>query len=90
MQTVIPAKSQLFCKPNEKQTKTPSGFILADTAAEKPSTAEVINAGESTPYKSKDIIIYKSYATTDIKLNGEEYFLIAEEDVLGTVIEVDG
>lgn len=92
MQTVKPGPKRLFCKPDEAQgTTTKSGFILAKEAQEKPQTAEVINVGNGVKnYAQKDTIYYKPYATTDIKLEGKQYFLIDEDDVLGTVIEVEG
>ena len=88
MQTIKPAKGYLFCKPEEVVTTTKSGFILSESAAEKPKIAEVINVGSNvTQCKSTDKIVYKSYSTTEIKLNDDDYFLIAEDDVLGTVLD---
>ena len=90
MQTVKPAPSQLFCRQTEKETATKSGILLSP-AIEAPKIAEVINTGSSVAeYKQRDCIVYKPYATNEIKLNGNEYFLIDEEDVLGTVVEIDG
>jgi chaperonin GroES len=86
VKTIAPAPQQLFCKPDEAETTTKSGFILQVT--EKPRTAEVINVGNRVSnYKQKDTIVYKSYASSEIKLDGEDYFLISEEDVLGVVVE---
>lgn len=65
---------------------TTSGFLLPEEAASAPQIAEVINAGDCCSYKSKDRIVYKSYSTTDITLEGKDYFLISDEDVLGTVV----
>lgn len=91
MQTIKPSSNQLFCKPEEKITKTQSGILLDASRVEKPKTAVVINVGDGVKgFKSNDKIIYKSYSTTDIKLNNEDYFIVAEEDVLGTVLEVQG
>lgn len=90
MQTIKPASKQLFCKPEEAVTKTSSGFFIPDKAAEKPKVAEVINVGSSVvEFKPKDRVIYKSYSTNDIKLDGQDYFLISEEDLLGTVVETE-
>ena len=90
MQTIRPAVNQLFCKRKEAETRTKSGIILQQKTVDKPHIAEVINGGSSVKgYQQKDTVIYKPYSTTDIKLEGEEYFLIAEEDVLGTVVEVE-
>jgi chaperonin GroES len=88
-QTVKPGAKQLFCKPDEAEKKTASGFLLAESATEKPKTAEVVNIGaEVKHYASKDRIIYKPYSITEIKLNNEDFFLVDESDVLGTVIDV--
>lgn len=88
MQTIKPSKDQIFAKPDEVVTKTKSGLYISEQAAEKPQTANVINVGESvTQYEPNDKIIYKSYAMTDVKLNNEDFIIIAEEDVLGKVVE---
>lgn len=88
--TVKPASQQLFCQPDEAETTTSSGILLTAKAADKPKTAKVINVGSKvTEFSQADTIIYKTYATTDIKLNGEEFFLIDEQDVLGRLVEVD-
>ena len=87
MQTIEPGSIFLFCKPDEAETKTKSGLLLTDQAAAKPKTAQVINVGTDVKgYRAKDTIVYKSYATTDIKLNGEDYLLLSQEDVLGKVV----
>lgn len=90
MQTVSPAPKQLFCKPDEAITKTASGILIEKDAAEKPKTCTVINVGsEIKHYKRDDKVIYKSYSVTDLRLNGEDFLLVAEEDVLGAVLETE-
>lgn len=90
MKTIKPNGSYIFAKPIERETKTASGFLLTEGAAEQPKSAEVINIGPNvTTVTPKSIIVYKIYTTTDIKLNGQEYILLAEEDVLGEVIDVE-
>ena len=76
-------------------TKTASGIYLPTDAAEKPKTAKVIAVGpgkvgddnERIPMTVKvgDRIIYKSYSNTDVKVEGTEYILVKEEDILATV-----
>lgn len=89
MQTIRPAKTQIFAKEANKTTKTKSGILLTEDAAEKPLIAEVINVGSKVDWvQQHDQIIYKPYATTEFKLNDEEYILIDEADVLGVVAEV--
>lgn len=90
MQTIKPASKQVFAKPTEVEKKTKSGFLLSDAAIDKPKTAQVINVGSDITWlKQGDTIVYKQYTTNDIKLNDEDFLLIAEEDVLGTVLEVE-
>jgi chaperonin GroES len=90
MQTVKPSSNQLFCKPLEAETTTKSGFMLLEKSVEKPQLAEVVNVGDAVKvFKQHDTIIYKSYATTTVKLNKQEFFLINVDDALGTVVEVD-
>jgi len=88
MQTIKPASKQIFARPHEATQKTQSGILLAEKMAEKPQMATVINVGDGvTQFQKDDTIVYKLFTTTDIKLNGEEFILIEEEDVLGTVLE---
>jgi len=88
MQTIRPARKQLFCKPDEAETVTKAGIIIAETAAERPKTAVVINVGsEVKDYTSDQRILYKSYTTNEVKLDGQEFFLVHEDDILGEVVE---
>lgn len=87
MSTIKPAPTQLFCKETSADVQTKSGLFIPQQSAEKPQTAEVINIGADVKhYQQKDEIIYRPYATTPVKLDGKEYFLVDQEDVLGTVI----
>lgn len=88
MKTVRPAKGQLFCKQIDKETVTKSGLFIPDSSSTEPSIAEVINVGEGVPYEQKSRVVYKSYASHDIKLDGNEYMIIAIEDILGEVVDV--
>jgi chaperonin GroES len=91
MQSILPSADQLFCKPDEVEETTQSGFYINKNTVEKPKTAHVINVGSGVKeYKAKDIIVYKAYAYTDVKVNNEDFILVAEEDVLGKLVEVDG
>lgn len=67
-------------------TKTASGLYIPETAAEKPLTAKVVAIGKDTKQiKVGDRVIFKSYSTTDVTVNGEAYILVKEEDILATV-----
>jgi len=81
-----PLADWVVAQQEEATTKTASGIYLPDKVAEKPKVAKVIKVGKSVKeIKPGDRIVYKSYSTTDIKLDGTEYILVKEEDVLATV-----
>jgi chaperonin GroES len=70
----------------EAATKTASGLYLPEKAAEKPKVAKVVAVGPGAKQiKVGDQIIYKNYSQTDVKVDGTEYLLVREEDVLATV-----
>lgn len=71
---------------DEAEAKTASGLYLPDNAAEKPKTSKVLAVGkEVKQVKVGDRIVYKSYSTTELKVNNQEYILVKEEDILATV-----
>ncbi len=70
----------------EAQSKTSSGLYLPDNAAEKPKTAKVVAVGSGVKQvKVGDRVVHKSYSTTEVKVDGTEYTLVKEEDVLAVV-----
>ena len=70
----------------EATTKTASGLYLPEKAAEKPKVAKVVAVGAATrQIKVGDHVIYKSYSQTEVKVDGTEYLLVREEDILATV-----
>jgi chaperonin GroES len=67
-------------------TQTASGIYLPDNAKEKPVLAKVEAIGPDVKgIKVGEQIVYKEYSTTDLKINGTEYLIVKEEDVLATV-----
>lgn len=81
-----PLADWVVAEQEEAVTKTASGLYLPDKAAEKPKVARVLKVGAKVKeIKVGDRIVYKSYSTTDIKLDGTEYILVKEEDILATV-----
>lgn len=90
-----PLADYVVAVAEEAENKTASGLYIPDSAKEKPKIAKVIAVGpgkvgddnERIPVSLKvgDRIIYKSYSTTDVKVEGTEYILVKEEDVLATV-----
>lgn len=70
----------------EAAEKTASGLYLPDTAKEKPVAAEVRAVGPDVKsVKKGENILYKEYSTTEIKIDGTEYLIVKEEDILATV-----
>lgn len=67
-------------------TQTASGIYLPDAAKEKPTLASVIATGADVKeVKVGDKIVYKEYSTTELKIDGTEYLIVKEEDILATV-----
>ena len=68
------------------QTKTVSGLYLPDGAKEKSVVAKVVAVGaDIKEVKVGDRIVYKEYSTTELKIDGEEYMIVKEEDILATL-----
>ena len=81
-----PLADWVIAEQEEAVTKTASGLYLPDKAAEKPMIAKVLKIGKNVKdVKTGDRIVYKSYSTTELKVDGKEYILVKEEDVLATV-----
>jgi chaperonin GroES len=83
---IQPLADFVVAQTEKAETKTASGLYLPDKAQEKPKTAKVVAVGPNAKQvKVGDRILYKSYSTTDVKVDGEDYILVKEEDVLATV-----
>lgn len=92
---INPLSDYVVAEAEAASKKTASGLYLPEGAAEKPKTAKVVAVGpgrvgddnERIPMSVKigDRIVYKSYSTTDVKLDDKEYILVREEDILATV-----
>lgn len=81
-----PLGDYVVAQNEEAEAKTKSGLYLPDNAQEKPKTAKVVAVGPAVQQlKVDDRIVFKSYSNTDVKVNGAEYILVKEEDVLATV-----
>lgn len=81
-----PLSDWVVAEQEEAATKTASGLYLPDKAAEKPKVAKVLKVGNKVKeIKVGDRIVYKSYSTTEVKIDNTEYILVKEEDILATV-----
>ncbi len=90
-----PLGDRVVVKPIEQEEKTATGIYLPETAKEKPQQGEVIavgpgprnEEGEHIPMDVKvgDIVLYAKYSGTNVKLNGLEYLILRESDILALV-----
>ena len=87
---LIPLGDRVVLRQMEAEEKTKSGIILTSQAQEKPQEALVIAVGPGTEevkmeVKVDDKVIYSKYAGTDVKLDGEEYIIVKQGDILAVV-----
>lgn len=83
---IKPLADRVVAVREEAKTQTASGIYLPDTAKEKPVVATVEAIGPDVKgIKKGDKIVYKDYTTTELKIDGTEYIIVREEDVLATV-----
>ena len=92
---VKPLSDRLLIQRLSEEEKTAGGIYIPDTAKEKPQKGEVIavGAGKTTEdgkqipleVKSGDKVLFSKYSGTELKLNGQEYLMIREDDVLGII-----
>jgi chaperonin GroES len=81
-----PLADRIVAVREEVSNKTATGLYLPDSAKEKSAIAKVVAVGpEVKEVKKDDRIIYKEYSTTEIKIDGTEYLLVREEDILATI-----
>jgi chaperonin GroES len=92
---VKPLDDRVLVKRDEAEEKTAGGIVLPDTAKEKPQRGKVIAAGPGKLLESGkrgdmsvkvgDEVYYGKYAGTEIKIEGEEYVILKESDVLAII-----
>ena len=75
-------------EPKQAETKTASGIIIPDTAKEKPQEGVVVAVGngkkdEPLTVKVGDKVLYGKYSGTELKLEGKDYLIVRESDLLG-------
>jgi chaperonin GroES len=81
-----PLGDYVVAQAEAAESKTKSGLYLPDNAQEKPKTAKVVATGPAVQQvKNGDRIVYKSFSTTDVKVDGADYILVEEKDILATV-----
>jgi chaperonin GroES len=92
---IRPLYDRLVVRRIEPQETVQNGIIIPDTAKEKPQEGEVVAAGRGKrledgtvvplDVKVGDRILFGKYAGSDIKINGEEFLILREDEVLGVI-----
>ena len=83
-----PMADNILLKSAEAQTATASGIILATTAKETPGIYEVVSAGPGAPLvKPGNKVVVGNFVGNDIKLDGEEYKFVKQDDILAVVTD---
>jgi chaperonin GroES len=92
---IRPLQDRILVKRLEEEETTKGGIIIPDTAKEKPSEGlvvavgkgKVLENGKQLPLdvKKNDRILFGKYSGSDIKIEGEEYLIMREDDVLGII-----
>ena len=94
---IKPLGERVVVKTLESEERTKSGIVLPDTAKEKPQmgkilavgTGRVLDNGQKIPLEVKigDKVLFAKYAGTEVKLDGEEYMVLKETDILAIIPE---
>ncbi len=90
-----PLQDRILVKRMEEETTTKGGIIIPDTAKEKPAEGKVVSVGNGKigddgkriplEVKKGDRILFGKYSGTEVKIDGEEYLIMSESDVLGII-----
>lgn len=93
---IRPLQDRIIVERIEGDEKTASGIIIPDSAKEKPQQGRVISAGKGKvredgtvqplDVKAGDRVLFGKYAGTEIKIEGNEYLIMREDDVLGVLV----
>lgn len=92
---IRPLADKVIVERIEAENKTAGGIVLPDTAKEKPQRGKVINVGEGKllddgskskmQVKKGDEVLFTSYAGTEVKLDGKEYLIMEESDIMAVI-----
>ena len=93
--SIRPLQDRLIVSRIDGEEKTSSGLYIPDSAKEKPQQGKVIAVGKGKvredgkvvplDVKKGDVILFGKYSGSEIKIDGEEYLIMREDDVLGVV-----
>ena len=92
---IRPLNDRLLVKRLQEEERTAGGIIIPDSAKEKPAEGEVVSVGPgklndkgervALQVKAGDKVLFSKYGGTDVKLNGEDFLIMREDDILGVI-----
>ncbi len=92
---IRPLADKVLVERLEAETKTAGGIVLPDSAKEKPQKGKVVAVGpgknledgsvQKLQIKKGDVVLFTSYAGTDIKVSGKEYLIMTESDIMAII-----
>ena len=87
---IQPLADRVLVEPTAAETKTASGIIIPDNAKEKPQKGTIVAVGngkkdEPLTVKVGDTVLYGKYGGTELKLEGKDYLMMRESDILAIV-----
>jgi len=92
---IQPLSDKVLVERLEAENKTAGGIVLPDTAKEKPQKGKVVNVGKgktlddgtvkAMQVKKGDIVLFTSYAGTEIKIDSKEYLIMDESDIMAVI-----
>jgi chaperonin GroES len=92
---IRPLADKVIVERTEAETKTAGGIVLPDSAKEKPQRGKVISVGagklledgsrSAMQVKKGDEVLFTSYAGSEVKLDGKEYLIMEESDIMAVI-----
>ena len=87
---IQPLADRVLVEPQEAETKTASGIYIPDSAKEKPQQGKIVAVGKGKKdhemtVKVGDTVLYGKYSGSELKLDGKDYLIMREDDVLAII-----
>lgn len=92
---LIPLEDRVVVKPNAAEEKTAGGIVLPEAAKEKPLMGKIVSVGPgkmldsgnrgAMSVKKNDVVLYGKYGGSDVEVDGTEYKILRESEILGIV-----
>lgn len=92
---IRPLADKVLVERVEAESKTAGGIVLPDTAKEKPQRGKIVGVGEGKilddgtrkkmQVKKGDLVLFTSYAGTEVKIDGKEYLIMDESDIMAVI-----